>query len=141
MDSWEHFQQCYEIPEIGKLERKERAEALIELSKEVAVDNPIKTHIIWNTISYKHQKYRVVIRTIHTTHTKEERTRDTLHARVAILLIVHERSPKCIARNKNQAYARSVVKPGVPISKGKAKQRGWEPRDECRNCVSQYECA
>ena len=39
-DSWEHFIDCYEVPDISSLEGKEKIEALVELCIKIQTTNP-----------------------------------------------------------------------------------------------------
>ena len=41
-DSWEHFQECYNVPDIGNLEGKQKIEAIVYLCKQIQTSNPIR---------------------------------------------------------------------------------------------------
>ena len=41
-DSWEHFQECYNVPDIGNLEGKQKIEAIVYLRKQIQTSNPIR---------------------------------------------------------------------------------------------------
>ena len=41
-DSWEHFQECYAVPEIGELAGQEKVDALVTLRRQAKTDNPTR---------------------------------------------------------------------------------------------------
>ena len=42
LDPWEHFEECYEVPEIGELGHKGKKVAIVKLCKRAEVYNSIK---------------------------------------------------------------------------------------------------
>ena len=42
IDSWEHFQECYQVPDVSKCDQKTRVETIIEVCKRAEVPNPAR---------------------------------------------------------------------------------------------------
>ena len=41
-DSWEHFLDCYEVPDVGCLEREDRINSRVQLCKKIRIPNQIR---------------------------------------------------------------------------------------------------
>ena len=54
-DSWEHFQQCYEVPSMEGLTHSEKAKAIVAICKKAEVPDPIRPKP-WNPVLEVHDE-------------------------------------------------------------------------------------